>query len=111
MLFAESENISVPVDLIGIDHSWVMSMTLHYRFQRILECNAFIESVKAEFFHEGESIDYADRKLGTKLNGGILLSANDRSYKRHVKADDTIRDTVLFLLLHLKLLPVKLLNN
>ena len=61
--------------------------------------------------HEGESIDYADRKLGTKLNGGILLSANDRSYKRHVEADDTIRDTVFFLLIHLKLLPVKLLNN
>ena len=49
----------LPVDLIGIDHSWVMSMTLLESFQRILECNAFIESVKAKFFHEGESIDYA----------------------------------------------------
>ena len=111
MLFAESEIVSVPVDLIGIDHSWVMSMTLLESFQRILECNAFIESVKAKIFHEGESIDYADRKLGTKLNGGILDAANDCSYKTHVQADDPIRDTVLFLLIHLKLLPVKLLIN
>src|SRR5690554_5078708 len=88
-----------------------MSMTVLESFQRILECNAFIESIEAKFFHERESIDYADRKLGTKLNGGILLSANDGSYKRHVEADDTIRDTVFFLLIHLKLLPVKLLNN
>ena len=111
MLFAESENISVPVDLIGIDHSWVMSMTLHYRFQRILESNAYIYSVKAKLFQEGETNAYADRKHGTKLNRGILHSANDRSSKRQVEADDTYRDTVLFLLIHLKLLPEKLLNN
>ena len=111
MLFAESEIVSVPVDIIGIDHSWVMSMTLLESFQRIQECNAFIDRVKAKFFYEGESLDYAGRKLGTKLNGGILLSGNDRSYIRHVEADDTIRDTVLFLLIHLKLLPVLLLNN
>ena len=111
MLFAESEIVSVPVDLIGIDHGRVMSMTLLESFQRILEGDAFIESIEAKFFHEGESLNYTDRKLGTKLNGGILLSANDGSHKRHVEADDTIRDTVFFLLIHLKLLPVKLLNN
>ena len=50
-------------------------------------------------------------RLGTKLNDGILLSANDGSHKRRLEADDTNRDTVFFLLIHLKLLRVKLLNN
>ena len=110
MHLAESEIVSVPVDLIGIAHSWVMSMTLLESIQRILECKAYIDSVKAKFFHEGESIDYADRKLGSNLYGGILLSAIDRSYNWLVVADDTIRDTLLFLLIHLMLFAVKLLN-
>jgi len=101
VLFAESEIVSVPVDLIGIDHSWIMSMTLLESFQRILECNAFIESVKLSFSMKVNPSTMLTASLEPKLNGGILLSANDRSYKRHVEADDTIRDTVLFLLIHL----------